>query len=284
MQKEKTGKLFIVATPIGNLQDITLRAIDILKSVDKIAVEDTRHATVLLNHFSIQKPTFSLHEHNEHERIAKVIEMLQSGESVALISDAGTPLINDPGYKLVRQARESNLDVIPIPGACAAIAALSVAGLPTNRFSFEGFLPTKAEACRKRLETLANETQTMIFYETPHRILMVLEIMATVFGPGRQCVVAREITKLHENILYLPLEKMLAHFKANDSQVRGEFVICVAGIDAEQKTHSIEPMKVLTLLLEELPIKQAAALASKITGERKNILYDAALKMKQDHK
>lgn len=281
---QKAGKLFVVATPIGNLQDITLRAIDILKSVDKIAVEDTRHATVLLNHFSIQKPTFSLHEHNEHERIDRVLTQIKSGESIALISDAGTPLISDPGYKLVHQAREANIDVVPIPGANAAIAALSVAGLPTNRFSFEGFLPTKPESCRKRLETLANESQTMIFYETPHRILMVLEQMVTVFGGQRQCVIARELTKLHEHILYLPLEKMFEHFQNNDSQVRGEFVICVAGVDEEEKNFSISPEKVLTILLEELPIKQAASLASKITGERKNILYNAALKLKQADK
>ena len=278
MQNKKFGTLYVVATPIGNLQDMSLRAIETLKSVDKIAAEDTRHSMLLLDHYSIKKPTLSLHEHNERDRINSIIHTLQAGESVALISDAGTPLINDPGYHIVRAAREAGMSVVPIPGACAAIAAISAAGLPTSRFTFEGFLPAKQEACRKRLSLLANETRTMIFYETPHRLMMALEVMAEIFGIERQCVVARELTKIHETILSDSLANMIKHFQTATKQIRGEFVICVAGVDEDAVVSEVFPEKVLDILLEELPLKQAAALASKITGERKNVLYELALK------
>lgn len=278
MQKEKSGTLYVVATPIGNLQDMSLRAVEILKSVDKIAVEDTRHATVLLNHFSIKNPIFSLHEHNEREQCEQVIMDLQKGNDIALISDAGTPLINDPGYHLVQQARRNHIRVIPIPGANAAIAALSVSGIATNRFCFEGFLPAKEEAIRKCLIALKYEPRTMVFYETPHRLMMVLTLLLEVFGPQRNATVAREMTKMYEDYVFGTLEQIHQHFENLPKQIRGEFVLVVQGATETEMQSEGQAEKVLDILLSELPIKQAAALASKITGERKNTLYDLALK------
>ena len=195
MQNQKKGTLYVVATPIGNLQDMTLRAIDVLKKVDKIAAEDTRHSAPLLKHFSISKPTLSLHDFNERERSQRIIADLLAGEEIALISDAGTPLISDPGYRLVKEAKAAGIAVVAIPGACAAIAALSVAGLASDRFIFEGFLPAKQEARCNRLREMLHETRTLIFYEAPHRLLQALQSMVEVFGPERQATVARELTK-----------------------------------------------------------------------------------------
>lgn len=279
--KKDIGILYVVATPIGNLQDITLRAIDVLKRVDRIAAEDTRHAAPLLNHFSIHKPTVSLHEFNERERVDLIINYLQSGESIALISDAGTPLISDPGFRLVREAKANNLSVVPVPGACAAIAALSVSGLPTDRFVFEGFLPAKPEALKKRLLELAYEARTMIFYVAPHRALAVLAALSEHFGAERKAVVARELTKQYESIQTGSLEELNKYYSSALEEQRGEFVILVAGADRKTMTSKIVmPETVLDILLSELPIKQAAQLASKITGERKNVLYQMALAKK----
>lgn len=281
MQNENTGTLYVVATPIGNLQDITLRAIEVLKKVDRIAAEDTRHSAPLLKHFSISKPSLSMHEFNERERLKMVLEYLRQGESIALISDAGTPLISDPGFHLVREAKANGIKVVTIPGPCAAIAALSVAGLPTDKFTFEGFLPAKAEARRNRLTTLLHEARTMIFYEAPHRVLSSLQTMAEVFGNERKAVVARELTKIHESVLAENLVELVRYFETHENHQRGEFVILVQGIDEEEsESKEVIPEKVLDILLEELPLKQAAALASKITGERKNVLYEMALAKK----
>ncbi len=282
MQSEKAGTLYVVATPIGNLDDITLRAIETLKKVDRIAAEDTRHAAPLLKHFSIEKPMLSIHDFNERERLAIILEYLHEGESVALISDAGTPLISDPGFHLVRYARAEGINIVPIPGPCAAIAALSVAGLPTDKFTFEGFLPAKSEARKNRLELLLHESRTMIFYEAPHRLVSSLQTMREVFGDMRNAVVARELTKLYESVLAMPLSKLVARYEEKPNEQRGEIVILVEGIDEEEsETKEVMPEKVLDILLSELPLKQAAALASKITGERKNVLYEMALTKKK---
>jgi 16S rRNA (cytidine1402-2'-O)-methyltransferase len=278
---KKTGVLYVVATPIGNLQDITLRAIETLKQVDMIAAEDTRRAGQLLKHLSINKPMMSLHEFNERERLAMVLDHLQHGESIALISDAGTPLINDPGFYLVREAKAQGIKVVPVPGACALIAALSASGLPTDKFTFEGFLPVKAEACKNRLTELLHETRTLIFYEAPHRLMSALESLQSVFGGERKAVIARELTKIHESILVNDLAHLLAYYKAHEDEQRGEIVILVAGCEEEKSpTKEVVPEQVLDILLEELPVKQAASLAAKITGERKNVLYDLALSKK----
>lgn len=281
MQNDKTGTLYVVATPIGNLQDITLRAIEVLKKVDRIAAEDTRHSAPLLKHLSINKPSISMHEFNERDRIAVIIDYMHEGESIALISDAGTPLISDPGFHLVRAAKEQGLKVVTVPGACAAIAALSVAGLPTDRFTFEGFLPAKTEARRNRLAKLLHEDRTMIFYEAPHRLLATLQTMREVFGSDRQAVVARELTKVYESVKTDDLQELEKYYAEHELEQRGEIVILVEGIDEEEsESKEVIPEHVLDILLEELPVKQAAALASKITGERKNVLYDMALEKK----
>lgn len=276
------GTLYVVATPMGNLKDFTFRAVEVLQQVDKIAAEDTRHSAPLLKHFGINKPVLSMHEFNERERLSIVIDYLEAGESVALISDAGTPLISDPGYHLVREAKSRGLSVVPVPGACALIAALCASGLPTDKFTFEGFLPAKNEARNNRLQQLMHEQRTMIFYEAPHRLLASLESMVSVFGGERLGVVARELTKVYESILTESLSDLVAYYQAHENQQRGECVILVEGIEEEQsESKEVIPEKVLDILLEELPVKQAAALASKITGERKNILYNLALEKKK---
>jgi len=279
MQTEKqTGTLYVVATPIGNLKDMTMRAVETLKEVKRIAVEDTRHAGLLLKHFSIDKPTISMHEFNERERHKMIIERLLEGESIALISDAGTPLISDPGFRLVREAHVSNILVVPIPGPCAAVAALSASGLPSDRFTFEGFLPAKEEARRNALEKLLHEPRTIIFYEAPHRLLASLQSMSAVFGEDRHAVIARELTKRHESILSDTLKALADYYEAHSDQQKGEIVILIQGVNEEAlPTKEVVPEHVLDILLEELPVKQAAALAAKITGERKNVLYNLAL-------
>lgn len=277
----KIGTLYVVATPIGNLQDMSLRAIEILRSVDRVAAEDTRHSALLLKHFSIDSPIISLHEFNERDRIDFLLELLQKGESIALISDAGTPLISDPGFHLVKEMKANGIPVVPIPGACAAIAALSVAGLPTDKFIFEGFLPVKQVARKHYLNLLLYETRTLIFYEAPHRLLVTLEAMMDVFGGTRKAVVARELTKLYETVLAMNLEELVDYFNAHADEIRGESVILIEGSPVKKETHSpliIE--QVLDILLKELPLKQAVSLASDITGERKNFLYEMALAKK----
>ncbi len=282
MSEKKAGTLYVVATPIGNLGDMTMRAVEVLGRVDKIAAEDTRHSSMLLKHFSITKPALSLHNFNERERVAQVIHALQQGESIALISDAGTPLISDPGYHLVREAKEQGITVIPVPGACALIAALSASGLATDKFIFDGFLPAKAEARRQQLQSFLHEPRTVIFYEAPHRLQESLQAMLQVFGGARKAVVAREISKVYESISSGDIQTLADYYALHADECRGEIVILLEGVEAADDAKvSLHPQEVLKILLDELPLKQAVALASKITGEKKNLLYDAALKMKE---
>lgn len=282
MQNKQTGTLYVVATPIGNLEDMTVRAVGILKQVDRIAAEDTRHTAPLLKHFSIEKPTISLHDFNERERIGVLIDYLYEGESIALISDAGTPLISDPGFPLVKEARANGIKVVPIPGACAAITALSAAGLPTDRFTFEGFLPAKSESRNNRLLMLKHEARTMVFYEAPHRLMETLQSIQKIFGKDRHIVIARELTKLYESILDGTVEELINYYEKKKNEQKGEIVILVSGSDEEMsETKEVVPEEVLDILLSELPLKQAASLASKITGARKNELYDLALAKKE---
>jgi len=279
-----TGTLYVVATPIGNLDDISARALKVLKDVALIAAEDTRHSIRLLQHFGINTPLAACHEHNERDEGSRFLTRLLAGDNVALISDAGTPLISDPGYHLVRQARAAGVAVVPVPGACALIAALSAAGLPSDRFIFEGFLPAKAVGRRARLSQVKEEPRTLIFYEAPHRILECLQDMESVFGAERPALLARELTKTFETLKGLPLGELRAFVEADSNQQRGECVVLVAGWSApeEEQAVSSEVMRVLDLLLAEMPLKRAAALAAEITGVRKNVLYQAALEKQKD--
>lgn len=279
MNTNNLRNLYIVATPIGNLLDMSFRAIEVLKGVDLIAAEDTRHTAALLEHFSISTPILSLHEHNERERANQLLNRLQQGESIALVSDAGTPLISDPGYFLVKEARALGIKVIPIPGPCAAIVALSAAGLPTDRFIFEGFLPAKTKGRVDRLTELRDEPRTLIFYEAPHRILDLLVDMQTVLGDDRLVVIARELTKKFETIHSAVLPELIAWIKNDPNQQRGEFVVLVEG--TKKPVSNVQAQEVLALLLENLPLKQAVDIAAKLTGGRKNELYDLALSMKK---
>nr|MBO2509678.1 16S rRNA (cytidine(1402)-2'-O)-methyltransferase [Gammaproteobacteria bacterium] len=278
----QAGTLYVVATPIGNLDDIGARALRVLREVALIAAEDTRHSQRLLQHFGIQTPLAACHEHNERDESGRFLARLQAGEDVALISDAGTPLVSDPGFHLVRQARAAGIRVVPVPGPCALIAALSAAGLPSDRFIFEGFLPARAAGRRARLELLKEESRTLIFYEAPHRILECLEDMQAVFGGGRQAVLARELTKTFETLKGAPLAELCAWVAADSNQQRGECVVLVAGWQAPEgeEALSAEVLRVLDLLLAELPLKRATALAAEITGVRKNLLYQVALERK----
>ncbi|WP_130903602.1 16S rRNA (cytidine(1402)-2'-O)-methyltransferase [Pseudomonas sp. Sample_22] len=272
------GSLYVVATPIGNLDDISARALKILRDVALIAAEDTRHSQRLMQHFGIPTPLAACHEH-ERDEGSRFITRLLAGDDVALISDAGTPLISDPGYHLVRQARAAGINVVPVPGACALVAALSAAGLPSDRFIFEGFLPAKAVGRRARLELVKEEPRTLIFYEAPHRILECLQDMELVFGPERPALLARELTKTFETLKGLPLGELRQFVESDSNQQRGECVVLVAGwtVPESEDAVSSEAMRVLNLLLEEMPLKRAAALAAQITGERKNVLYQVAL-------
>ncbi|MGN0927094.1 16S rRNA (cytidine(1402)-2'-O)-methyltransferase [Ectopseudomonas mendocina] len=276
------GSLYVVATPIGNLDDISARALRILRDVALIAAEDTRHSARLLQHFGIETPLAACHEHNERDQGGRFLARLQAGEDVALISDAGTPLISDPGYHLVRQARAAGFAVVPVPGACALIAALSAAGLPSDRFIFEGFLPAKAAGRRARLDQVREEPRTLIFYEAPHRILECLQDMRDVFGDDRPALLARELTKTFETLQGLPLAELCDWVAADSNQQRGECVVLVAGWQAPagEEAVSAEALRVLDLLMAEMPLKRAAALAAEITGVRKNLLYQVALERK----
>ncbi|MDH0729002.1 16S rRNA (cytidine(1402)-2'-O)-methyltransferase [Pseudomonas sichuanensis] len=277
------GTLYVVATPIGNLDDMSARALKVLANVSLIAAEDTRHSVRLLQHFGIDTPLAACHEHNERDEGGRFITRLLAGDDVALVSDAGTPLISDPGYHLVRQARAAGVQVVPVPGACALIAALSAAGLPSDRFIFEGFLPAKTAGRRARLEQVREEPRTLIFYEAPHRILECLEDMEAVFGGERPALLAREITKTFETLKGLPLAELRAFVQGDSNQQRGECVVLVAGWVApeDEQAISVEAQRVLDLLLAELPLKRAAALAAEITGVRKNLLYQLALEKQQ---
>lgn len=278
------GSLYVVATPIGNLDDISARALNILRSVSLIAAEDTRHSARLMQHFGIPTPLAACHEHNERDQGGRFLARLLAGDDVALISDAGTPLISDPGYHLVRQARAAGVAVVPVPGACALIAALSAAGLPSDRFIFEGFLPAKAAGRRARLEQVKEEPRTLIFYEAPHRILECLQDMQAVFGDERPALLARELTKTFETLKGMPLAELAAWVAADSNQQRGECVVLVAGWQAPEGEEAVsaEAMRVLDLLLAEMPLKRASALAAEITGVRKNLLYQVALERQKD--
>ena len=275
---EATGLLYVVATPIGNLGDWSRRAVDVLAQVDLIAAEDTRHSRPLLEHYRIHRPLISLHEHNERSRTPELIRRMRAGDKVALISDAGTPLISDPGFFLVRAARAADIRVIPIPGPSAALCALSASGLPTDSFLFVGFLPAKTAARRARLQTLAEHGATLIFYESSHRIQAALADLVQVFGVARQAVIARELTKTFETIHDGTLAELCEFVAADPDQRKGELVLCVAGALPAQRTEiSPEAERVLSILLAELPTGQAAQLAAKITGLKKKVLYQRAL-------
>lgn len=278
-QSSALGTLYVVATPIGNLDDISARALRILAEVSLIAAEDTRHSTRLLQHFGIRTPLAACHEHNEREEGGRFITRLLAGDDVALISDAGTPLISDPGYHLVRQARAAQVRVVPVPGACALVAGLSAAGLPSDRFVFEGFLPAKQAARCTRLTAVKHDPRTLIFYEAPHRLLDSVADMRDVFGAERPAVLARELTKAFETIQDLPLHELHDWIAADANQQRGECVLLVAGYQepTEALEVSLEAQRVLTLLMVELPPKRAATIAAEITGVHKKALYQWAL-------
>lgn len=273
------GTLYVVATPIGNLDDMTPRAREVLRAVDLIAAEDTRHTRQLLQSFGLQTPTFSLHEHNEARKAEEIVRRLKDGEAIALVSDAGTPLISDPGFDVVSAAREAGLPVVAIPGASAVIAALSVAGLPTDRFAFEGFLPAKSSARRERLLELAFETRTLVFYEAPHRIAEVLTDMSAAFGAERAASLSREITKRFETHYRGTLAQLAARAAEDTDMQRGEIVIVVQGGHAVNASSSIETERLLRALLEELSPAQAAKIAARITGEKRSEIYARALKL-----
>ncbi len=274
--------LFIVSTPIGNLGDMTPRAVETLKSVQLIAAEDTRHSSRLLQHFAISTPMWSLHDHNERAQADRIVQRLAQGENIALISDAGTPLISDPGYHLVRRVREAGYRVEPVPGACAFVAALSASGLPTDRFQFEGFLPAKSKAKRERLTEVAAQGRTLIYYESPHRLLDTLQAMREIFGDDRYLVMARELTKTFETIRGDALAPLMEWIEADANQQKGEFVLLVQGAEKPDRQALDETaMRVLTTLLEELSLKQAVALTVKITGLKRKLVYQTALDLQK---
>ncbi len=276
------GTLFLVATPIGNLGDLGPRAREVLAAADLLLAEDTRHTAQLLDACGIERPSGgmeSLHEQNERERAAGVVERLRAGASVALVSDAGTPLLSDPGTVLVREAARAGVPVVAVPGPCAAIAALSLSALPTDRFAFEGFLPAKATARRRALQSLADETRTLVFYEAPHRLCESLADMAQVFGGGRSATVAREITKKFETAYRGSLDELVQRAADDSDMARGEIVIVVAGAPAAPAAGDAEVARVLQILLAELPTSQAAKLASRITGRPRKEIYEHALRL-----
>ncbi len=271
-----SGILYIVATPIGNLGDISERAIEILKQVDLIAAEDTRHSKTLLERFGIKTKICAYHEHNEEKVTQQLIQQLQNGESIALISDAGTPLINDPGYKLVVAAHDNNIQVVPIPGPSAIITALSASGLPTNKFTFEGYLPAKSEARKKCLQELMSESRTLVFYEAPHRIVESLKIMQEIFGAERRATIARELTKQFEQIVRDKLSVINEKLESEEIKIKGEFVVIVEGAQETLVTDK-EALRINQILSEKCSPKDAAGLTAKITGKKKNEIYQLTL-------
>lgn len=267
------GTLHVVATPIGNLGDMSPRALDVLRSVAAICAEDTRRSGQLLAHFGIATPLLALHEHNEDAIAQKIVTRLLAGESLALVSDAGTPLVSDPGFRLVRAARQAGVRVSPVPGASALIAALSVAGLPSDRFAFEGFLPAKTSARREQLQALAQEPRTLIFYESSHRIEEALGDMVTAFGGDRPAVVARELTKLFETVLDGSLEQLQAQVAADPDQRKGEFVVVVQGAAEDADAKIAEGRRLYAKLKDHLPPSTAAKLAAELSGAPRKALY-----------
>jgi 16S rRNA (cytidine1402-2'-O)-methyltransferase len=273
MSTAKSGTLYVIATPIGNLADLTLRAREILSTVSAICAEDTRHTRPLLNAFGIDKPLIALHDHNEEDMAWKLVERLRAGDSLALVSDAGTPLVSDPGYRLVREVRKAGLQVSPVPGACAAIAALSVAGIPSDRFCFEGFLSAKPSARRERLQQLAREPRTLVFYESSHRIEESLIDLVSIFGADREAVIARELTKLFETVLGDHLGMLLEKVQQDENQRKGEFVLVVRGCEDDTSVTLAEGQRLYAKLVEHMKPSQAAKLAAEISGAPRKALY-----------
>jgi 16S rRNA (cytidine1402-2'-O)-methyltransferase len=267
------GILYVVATPIGNLGDLSARGREVLSQVAAICAEDTRHTRQMLSAYGMEKPLLAVHEHNEAEIAWRLVERLRGGESLALVSDAGTPLVSDPGYRLVREVRAAGLKVSPVPGACAAIAALSVAGIPSDRFCFEGFLPAKGSARRERLQSLARETRTLVFYESGHRIQESLADFIAVFGPGREAVLARELTKLFETLLGDTLAEIASRVDADENQRRGEFVLVVRGCEDDAAAALLEGRRLYEKLKAHLAPSQAAKLAAELSGAPRKSLY-----------
>lgn len=281
MSETQKGTLYLVATPIGNLDDITLRAKSILEKVDIIAAEDTRHSKYLLSSIGVNTRMLSYHDHNEESQSQKLVDKLLAGDSIALISDAGTPLINDPGFRLVALAHEKNITVVPVPGACAVVAALSASGLSVNRFAFEGFPSAKHGTRINQFESLLNEERTLVFYVSSHRVIDTLKDMQQVFGDDRPVTFARELTKTFETIRKFTLKECCEWVAGDSNQRKGEIVVVIAGSD-EKKTDNTMNDTILTALVGELPVKQAAALTAKITGSNKNDCYKQALKIKDN--
>ncbi|MDY6797691.1 MAG: 16S rRNA (cytidine(1402)-2'-O)-methyltransferase [Pseudomonadota bacterium] len=278
---DRAGTLFVVATPIGNLDDLSVRARSVLGAVDRILAEDTRHSGRLLQHLGISKPMISLHDHNERDRLERVLDLLGQGERLALISDAGTPLISDPGYVLVRELRARGMAVVPVPGACALIAALSAAGLPTDRFVFEGFLPPKSGARRRALAQCRQQTATMVFYESPRRIAGCVADMAETFGGAREIVLARELTKTFETFYSGTIEQVAGQLAEDPNAAKGEYVVMVRGAEGSGPAGGdVNVDALLTALLTELPVKKAARILADATGLPRNDLYKRALSLK----
>lgn len=271
-----TPSLYVVATPLGNLHDMTLRALAVLGAVDVVAAEDTRHSQRLLDAYGLKVRMMAVHQHNEQAAAGQLIDHLAAGRQVALIIDAGTPAVSDPGARLVARVREAGYPVVPLPGPCAAVAALSVSGFAEGGFRFVGFLSAKSGARRAALSALRDEADAMVFYEAPHRILECVADMAEVIGGEREILIAREMTKLHEQIVRMPLADTAAWFAADANRVRGEFVLVLAGAPAGEGLDA-EALRVLDLLLAELPVKSAASLAAEITGAPRKALYAQAL-------
>lgn len=278
---QNNGILYIVATPIGNLGDFSFRAVEVLKTVDLIAAEDTRHSRHLLDHYGIDNILHSLHEYNERTKSEVMLDRLLKGESIAIISDAGTPLISDPGFTLVRLAQQAGIDIVPIPGACALIAALSASGLPTNHFIFKGFPPRNRSARKTLFQKLRDTQSTIIFYESSHRISDCLVDLQAVFPPKREIAIARELTKVHETIVRSTLADIHKLFETDPFMSKGEFVILIEGASSPDKSHQIsqEQERILRILLNECSLKQAVLLTSEITGLRKKVLYQRALEV-----
>lgn len=275
-----SATLYVVATPIGNVGDITLRAINLLAMADAVACEDTRNTAHLLSRYGLSKELIAAHEHNEREAADKLIARLQAGQRIALVSDAGTPAVSDPGARIVDAVRAAGLRVMPLPGASAAVGALSASGLVNDQFYFVGFLPAKARQRETALRDLAHVNATLVFYEAPHRITDTVAALAAAFVPERQIVFARELTKLFEEIHRCPLAQAPAWLAADAHRQKGEFVILLEGASAAVDDDAVEAERVLAILLAECPVKQAASLAAQITGQKKNALYERALRMK----
>ncbi|HJV83323.1 16S rRNA (cytidine(1402)-2'-O)-methyltransferase [Noviherbaspirillum sp.] len=272
--------LYVVATPIGNAGDITLRAINVLAMADAVACEDTRNTTHLLARYGLSKELIPAHEHNEREVAEKLIARLQSGQRIALVSDAGTPAISDPGARIVDAVRHAGLRVMPLPGASAAVTALSASGLVNDRFYFVGFLPAKAKQRESLLATLTKTTATLVLYEAPHRITETVDALASAFEPTRQIVFARELTKLFEEVHRCPLSEARAWLAADANRQKGEYVVLLEGAAVASDHDEAEADRVLSILLAECPVRQASALAAQITGQKKNALYERALRLK----